>query len=1345
MLDFVSIKYKKLKNVVIVYPEFKARRSKDLMIRGRSFYAIWDEKAGYWSTNEYDVQRLVDEMIYQYADEHAFDSPVELKLMVDFSSNSWTTWQKYCKSLADNFHELDINITFANSGMDKKDYVSHSLPYAMTVQEIPAYEELISTLYNEDERKKVEWAIGAIISGDSKMLQKFIVLYGAPGSGKSTLLNIIQMMFPGYYNVFDSRALTSGNSSFALEPFRTNPLIAIEHDGDLSKIETNTRLNSIVSHEEMTVNEKFKASYTSRFNSFLFMGTNKPVKITDAKSGILRRLIDVQPSGRKIPRKKFEDLMGKINYELGGIAAKCLEQYKDMGFSYYDDYKPISMMGATNDFFNFVEDNYDFFIEGSGSGISLSVAWKRYQEYCEDARVAYPLSKRLFKDEMRNYFERFEDREGNRRSVFFGFKKEKLEYKPLNEYQNMNRDDPVKDSWLVMDQNISLFDDLFKEYPAQYANKDGIPICSWDKCKTKLKDLDTSKIHYIRPPIHLICIDFDLKNEKGEKDYELNKRAASMYPTTYAELSKSGAGIHLYYWYEGDPTELSRVSNQSNEIEIKVFAGRSSLRRQLRQCNGIPIATISSGLPTKEVKHVIKDETIKSERALRALIKKNLNKEIHQFTKPSIDFIMKILDDAYEQGLKYDIRDMRPAVQNFALSSSHNADYCLKCVSKMKFASEESTEDSGDYKDNTPIVFFDVEVFINLFVVSWKKAGKDSKTVSWINPTPDQIEELCKFRLIGFNNRKYDNHILYARMMGYNNEQLYKLSKGLIDEKIGFFGEAYNISYTDIYDFLSSQNKMSLKKWEIKLGIHHQELGLPWDKPVDPELWGKVAEYCENDVIATEAVFLANESDWIARKILALLSGLTVNHTTNNHTTKIIVGNDKNPQNQFVYTDLSTIFPGYRYDPYGIPTNEYKDGVKIVSGKSIYMGEDPGEGGYVFAEPGMYMDAALLDVTSMHPHSAIALNIFGDKYTKRFENIVEARVLIKHKDYEAAKHLLEVILDSMDQCGILDEYLSDPAKTEALATALKTAINSVYGLTSAKFENKLRDPRNVDNIVAKYGALFMINLKREVQARGYTVVHIKTDSIKIANATPEIIEFVMEYGKQYGYTFEHEASYKRICLVNDAVYIAKYASPEYCESLYGYIPGDNKDHPNEWTATGTQFAVPYVFKTLFSKKPITFEDLCETKSVTTAMYLDFNELKDPEGLGFVGEEFHDYRFVGKVGCFCPMKDGVGAGILLRESTDKEGKQKFGAVTGTKKPDGKSVYKWMEAEMVLKLRLQDQIDKSYYNKLVDDAVDTISKYGDFEQFVADDCDINMRWMEISENKSEEIPFDDLVVA
>lgn len=429
-----------------------------------------------------------------------------------------------------------------------------------------------------------------------------------------------------------------------------------------------------------------------------------------------------------------------------------------------------------------------------------------------------------------------------------------------------------------------------------------------------------------------------------------------------------------------------------------------------------------------------------------------------------------------------------------------------------------------------------------------------------INPTPSDIEELMRFKLIGFNCRRYDNHIIYARLMGYTNEQLYELSQKIIsgESKNCFFSEAYNVSYTDVYDFASAGNKKSLKKLEIEMGIHHQELGLPWDQPVPEELWPKVAEYCDNDVIATEAAFHYLKSDWTARQILAELAGMTVNDTTNTLTTRFIFGTNRKPQNEFHYRNLAEPVHDLDEETYQFLAEScpemmsqthgeagsllpYFPGYKFDHGKSIYRGEEVGEGGYVYAEPGMYGNVALLDVASMHPHSTIAECLFGPRFTKAYRDIVEGRVSIKHEAWDIVNQMLDGKLTPFVQRVINGEMTSAD-----LANALKTAINSVYGLTAAGFDNPFRDPRNIDNIVAKRGALFMIDLKNEVQKRGFTVAHIKTDSIKIPDATPEIIQFVMEFGKKYGYTFEHEATYDRMCLVNDAVYIAKYKDGKTC-------------------------------------------------------------------------------------------------------------------------------------------------------------------------------------------------------
>lgn len=1317
MIDFLMISTRMTnKGMFEIYPKFKIMNSSDLMIRGGDFYAIWVEELGLWSTDEQDVIRIIDKELDKFADENRqkYGDHVRIKYMWDSESGVIDMWHKYCqRQLRDNFHSLDDTLIFSNTQTTKKDYASKKLNYPLEAGDLSAYEKIMSTLYTPEERHKIEWAIGSIIAGESDKLQKFLVLYGDPGSGKGTVLNIVQQLFEGYYSVFDAKALGSSSNSFALEAFKSNPLVAIQFDGDLSRIEDNTRLNSLVSHEYMTVNEKFKSAYTTKFKCFLFMGTNKPVKITDAKSGLLRRLIDVTPSGNKLSRHDYELATKQVKFELGAIAYHCKEVYLNNPGK-YDDYIPMNMLEASNDFYNFVVDSYHVFKKENG--VTFKAAWEMYKAYCEEANVPYKASQRVFKEELKNYFDDYKDRfrtedDTRLRSYYTGFKAWKID--GIKE----KKKEESKQYAIQFDSIKSIFDEVCADCLAQEAGTNDKPVMKWANVITKLSQLDTSKVHYVKVPENHIVIDFDIPDENGNKCFERNLEEASKWPPTYAELSKSGGGIHLHYIYTGDVSHLSRV--YGDHIEIKIFTGGSSLRRKLSKCNNLPIATISSGLPTKGEHKMVNFESIKSEKGLRAILKKNINKEVHPGTKPSIDFIYKILEDAYSDGLKYDVTDMRPSILSFATGSTNQAEYCIKLVNKMKFKSEEASEPITD--NDGKIIFYDVEVFPNLLLINWKVEGEGKPVVRMINPTPAEVEELMQYKLVGFNCRRYDNHILWARMMGYTNEQIYTLSQRIINQSPNcFFNEAYNVSYTDVYDF--SAKKQSLKKWEIELGIHHQELGLPWDQPVPEKLWVKVAEYCDNDVIATEAVFNKLQADFLARQILADLAEGSVNDTTNTLTAKVIFGKNRKPQSQFKYRNLAEpvyeldedmaeflteIAPEMMSQRHGEAKSllPYFPGYKYENGKSTYRGEEVGEGGRVYAEPGIYGNVALLDVTSQHPHSAMLEVIFGVEFTRRFYEIVYGRVHIKHEAWDAVNKMLDGKLTKYIQKVLDGELTSD-----ALAYALKIAINSVYGLTAASFENPFKDPRNIDNIVAKRGALFMIDLQYEVQARGFTVVHVKTDSIKIADATPEIIQFVMEFGKKYGYTFEHEATYEKMCLVNKAVYIAKY-----------------KDGKNagKWTATGEQFQVPYVFKKLFTGEPIVFEDMCETMSVTTALHLDMNE-NLPEGE-------HNYRFIGKVGSFCPIKPGCNGGILVREGKDKEGNIKYSAATGSKG------YRWLESEMVKELDKEDCIDRSYYDNLVNEAAKTITVYGDLEWFRSDEPYFGPDFIDGRPNYEEEIPF------
>lgn len=1399
-----------------IYPKFVVRESKDLMIRGGDFYAVWDEKNGRWSTKQDDVIDMIDAEMEEYRNknkEHLGDT--KIAYMWDSDSGSIDKWRKYVtKQMTDNYHPLDETLVFENATPRREDYSSKRLPYSLSDGPCESWDELVGTLYSPEERHKIEWAIGSVVSGESRYLQKFFVFYGAPGCGKGTILEIIGKLFEGYCGSFVAQALGNSNSEFALEAFKSNPIVAIDSDANLSRIESNARLNALVSHETIIINEKFKSMYTMRVQSLLFIATNSPVRITDSKSGLLRRLVDISPTGNKIPIRRYNQLKKNIEFELGAIASHCLKVYMENPH-YYDEYVPLSMMGATNDFYNFMEEYYDEFKKEDRA--ILNDVWFKYRLYCEEAKVPYPYPKRNVKEELKNYFRVYKERctiDGeNRRNVYLNFRVEKFE-------TSMHTADNNEDSsgWLKFNTTESLLDKLGADWPAQYAyiKEDGSdrPSVPWDDCKTILKDINTSELHYLRCPEQFCFVDFDKKDPKtGEKSLELNMKAASKWPPTYAELSKSGAGIHLTYIYTGDISKVLPI--YEDDVELKFYTGKASLRRKLTRCNDLPIATISSGLPLrKESKKTVEQYTIEDQKHLLAAVRKALRKEISPFsTVCCVDYIGKVLNEAYESGMKYDLSELKPQVLAFAASSHNHSLQCMDKADSFPYKSEDVSEWVPPAEGEKKIAFFDTEVFPNLFVLVYKPWGEDC--IQMINPEPNEVLRVFQtYNMIGFNNLGYDNHICYARIRGDSIYDLFVRSQNIITAPKGkndwTINESKNLSYTDVFDFCST--KQSLKKWEIALqkkgvNIRHDEAGIPWDQPVPVEKWKRVAEYCCNDVIATEQVFLANQSDFRAREILVELAnalrgpGSTVNDSTNTLTTKLIVGNERNPQAMFIKPDLSKIFPGYEFNPYGFPKEKYmllvddiqdlgkpklrefyelttvleeneygipvekekyvltKDEDPIpgknyyrctmISGKSFYKGFDPGEGGFVFANWGMYGTVECYDSASHHPSSLIAENGFGP-YTENFKMLLDIRLHIKHKDYDWVRGLYG---------GILAPYLTTDEDAKQLSKALKIAINSVYGLTAAHFTNKLRDPRNDDNWVAKRGALFMIDLMLKVKEQGYRVVHVKTDSIKIANPDQKIFDFVYEYGKKFGYTFEIEHKFDRICLVNNAVYICKYNDAPENGKLAG-----------KWEGTGDQFkeeSSPYEFKTLFSHEDLNFWDMCVTQTVKTGsgLYLDMDEdlpssellEKEEEKLvrkwkkiGYelsdendakIDTEFapvltgipekkmeqyakeqyhldylrlceiredirkcHDYHFVGRAGLFCPIREGCGGGRLVRENGGK-----YGYAAGAKG------YRWLEAETVKELGLEDSIDLGYFENLKLDAIRTISKFGDFDAF------------------------------
>lgn len=1269
--------------IVKISPRYNLS-GRDLMLKGGKFYAVLDNETNMWSTKELDAFKKIDDKLYlkreSIGSEDGYGTwrtkdgdEIVLNTLTNSRSKelvNYRTWES--KLPVDfNYHQLDSKLTFIDDKIKPEDYRSRRLQYKLEESSIESYKALMSVLYAPEELQKLEWAIGSIYAGDSVNIEKIIVLYGDPGTGKSTVLDLIKQLFDGYWAPFVADDLARKSDQFATSVFKDNPLLAIQDDGSLAKIESPV-INEIVSHKDIIVNEKGKQRYHIRPNAMLFLATNELVDIHDTKLGISRRLLDIYPTGNKLPVREYRRLVSQLKFELSGIAWHCLQVYKSLGPEYYLGYSPLQMIDKTNIMRNFVFDNYERLV--NNDPVTRNVVYDWYKEYFEESGLGYPPKRILFGEQLKEYYREYDKIKWcdgkSRRHVYSGFKREQFAGEENDQIEKVlevtDKTNDIPD-WLDLHKwEYDKLSKLYPDIPAQYAKGEkDIPEKSWDKCNTTLHDILSDRVHYCLTQAaepNLVVIDFDIHGEDGKKSFSKNVEEASKWPKTYAELSKGGEGIHLHYIYNGDVTQLSPV--YSPNVEVKVFTGKQALRRRLSKCNDLDISVLQPGsLPLKgDKKKVLDWEGVKDEDHLRNIIRKDLRKGSFPSTVQSVKHICDVIEDAYSKGIKYDVSDMHNDILAFASCSTHNAKECLKEIRDIHWKSDDLPEPIEFEKED--IIFYDVEVFPNLFICCYKKLGA-SEVIPMVNPSPDDIRELCKYKLVGFNNRRYDNHILYAWMQGYTNKQLFEVSQNIIKgSKTAFFGNAYNLSYTDIYDF--SAKKQSLKKFEIELGIHHQENHYAWDQPVPKEHWNEIVEYCCNDVRATEAVWNARYADFEARKSLAKVAGGTPNDTTNSLTTKLIFGNNKHPQSEFVYTDLSTIFPGY----------EFKNG------KSIYHGEEVGEGGYVWADHGMWVHVKTFDVASMHPHSAIALNIFGDRYTAVFKDLVDARIAIKHKDKEALKTLFN---------GAFAEYADAPDdELKNLAQALKIAINSVYGLTSAKFDNPFRDPRNVDNIVAKRGALFMVTLKEKVMEMGGHVVHIKTDSIKVENPSEEIEKFIIDFGKQYGYDFEVESKYERMCLVNNAVYIAmkELDDPDYAKDLEKAKKKGLPD-PTRWTATGAQFAQPYVFKTLFSHEPIEFKDMCETRNVTTSLYLDFNE-----GLT---EDQHNYHFVGKIGQFTPIAPGKGGGVLLRANDDAT---KFSSA-----PNSKG-YRWMESEAVKSLNKEKDIDITFYRNLVDDAKQAI---------------------------------------
>ena len=261
--------------------------------------------------------------------------------------------------------------------------------------------------------------------------------------------------------------------------------------------EDNTRLNSIVGHDSMNINVKYRTAFTIRPNAFLIIGTNKPVKITDAKAGNTRRLIDVHPTGVKVDPSRYHVLMENINFELGSIAAKCLRRYREMGtVTTTKGYVPTKMMMLTDTFYNFVEAHYDIFKHQDG--VQLKRVWELYKQYCEEANILKRLQYHEVRDELSNYFIDFKDRHFMADKEYRSWSMWDLRATARKDQLPLFLMPPCCEAiYLRSSDNASAFNNRYSTQPAQVAGEDGNPTSKWANVRTTLKDINTTQLHYV--------------------------------------------------------------------------------------------------------------------------------------------------------------------------------------------------------------------------------------------------------------------------------------------------------------------------------------------------------------------------------------------------------------------------------------------------------------------------------------------------------------------------------------------------------------------------------------------------------------------------------------------------------------------------------------------------------------------------------------------------------------------------------------------------------------------------------------------------------------------------------
>lgn len=399
------------------------------------------------------------------------------------------------------------------------------------------------------------------------------------------------------------------------------------------------------------------------------------------------------------------------------------------------------------------------------------------------------------------------------------------------------------------------------------------------------------------------------------------------------------------------------------------------------------------------------------------------------------------------------------------------------------------------------LLFYDIEVYkYNSFVVF---KDIDKNTIGFFS-NKDGFKGLQEFiqgkTLVGYNNNHYDNKILYKMAQPYP-EDMYDVKqyqiKQLNDKIIAGNGKNERTVPNKTYDCFQQIDIgfPSLKKIEGNIGkmILETDIGFDIDRELTDEELQTEIDYCSYDVSMTVDVYKEREANYfeIKEQLIDLLGNKrALNWNTTTIATNILL---QKKQTSMWSTFLTRLPDGYLkgIDPQIVEMwSAFKPKKKSFTMEDFDNEIEFGFGGLHSVHKNIkdVKDVKLLDVASMYPHIILNIKALPQEALQKYENILNERIQIKHKDKKKSD-------------------------------ALKLVLNSVYGNLKNKYSPLLNEQAAVG--VCVYGQVALYTLAKRL-SETCTIIQMNTDGCAFTSNSDEYLKVWSDWEQEFNLTLEED-------------------------------------------------------------------------------------------------------------------------------------------------------------------------------------------------------------------------------